>query len=161
LDHIILNPINRRVGRPFFFRELIIPNIGAFILILIIRILDLGTVGDWAIGGVAAILIWSGNFAAPMARLQDIGIHWAWHFAVVAIVFYLTTIGWQSGPAEAVSRFADWGSVLISDSGTEPEATGRSRELGGLVALAELGFLCFMRGQRGANGFGPDPRENA
>ena len=158
---MVLNPFNRRVGRGFFLRELIIPNIGAIILIIILRILDLGVVGELAIGGLAAVLLWSGNFAAPIARLHDIGINGLWHFPVAALVFYLTTIGWQYGPMEAASRFADWSAVLLNDAGASPEASGRSAQLGGLLALAELGFLCLMRGQKGPNAWGPDPRENA
>lgn len=158
---MVLNPFNRRVGRGFFLRELIIPNIGAIILIIVVRILDVGVAGELIMGGLAALLLWSGNFAAPIARLNDIGINGLWHFGLVAIVFYLTTIGWQSGPAEAAGRFADWSAVLFNNDGRAPEATGRSAQLGGLLAIVEVGFLCLMRGQKGSNAWGSDPREKA
>lgn len=157
MKHIVIDPRGRRVGRGFFIRELIVPNIGAFILILIIKILDLGMAGDLIIGALAAVLLWSGNIAAPMARLHDLGLNGVWHLGLVAIVFYLTTIGWNSGPGEAAMRFADWSGGLIE--GEEgPTAAGRGARLGGLFALAEIVALAVLPGQKGPNRFGPDPR---
>ncbi|MEM9838159.1 MAG: DUF805 domain-containing protein [Pseudomonadota bacterium] len=158
MKHIVIDPRDRRVGRGFFIRELIVPNIGAFVLILIIRILEVGTAGDLIIYSLAAVLLWSGNIAAPMARLHDLGINGLWHIGVVGVVFYLTTIGLNSGPGEAAMRFADW-SVGVLDGDDGPEASGRAAQLGGLFALCELVALALLPGQKGANSFGPDPRE--
>ncbi|MEM1379312.1 MAG: DUF805 domain-containing protein [Pseudomonadota bacterium] len=158
MKHIVIDPRQRRVGRGFFLRELIIPNIGAFILIIIIRILDLGLAGDVVIGGLAALLLWSGNFAAPMARMHDVGVNGLWHLPLVLVVFYLTTIGIDTGPHEAAVKLADWSGGIFNDDGVGPSASGRGAQLGGVLALAEVAALCFLPGEKGPNAYGPDPR---
>lgn len=157
MKHIVIDP-RRRVRRAFFLYDLILPNVGALVLILVIRILDLGLIGDVAIGAIAALLLWSGNIAAPMARMHDLGVSGLWHLAVVVAVFYLSTVGLDAGPGEAVQRLASWTSVRLN-GGETLEASGSSRFLGGVIALAEVGILCFVPGQRGTNRYGPDPRE--
>lgn len=159
MGDIILDPRRRRIGRGFFIRDLILPNIGAFVLVLVIRNLELGTLGDLAMGLVAAVLFWSANVGAPMARLHDLGLPGSLHILIVVAAFYLTTIGLGANTIDAFKRLGQWLAALINDNalGPAPLADEGAR-LGGLVALAELLVLCLLPGQRRSNRFGPHPR---
>lgn len=147
-----------RLKRRWFIYDLILPNIGAFIAILVIRSLDLGVVSDVGVGAIAAVLIWSANFAAPMARLHDLGAPGWVHLIVVAIVFLLSTIGPVSGPGEAVVRAGDWISVLRGHDSQVPPVNAQSAQIGAAIGAVQFLILAFWPGQKGANRFGPDPR---
>ncbi|GGY41820.1 DUF805 domain-containing protein [Parvularcula lutaonensis] len=147
-----------RLKRRWFIYDLILPNIGAVIAILAIRILDLGMVGDLAIGGIAALLLWSANFAAPMSRLHDLGAPGWIHLVVVVVVFLLSTIGPVSGPGEAVIRAGDWLSVVRGNDSQVPPVSAEFAQIGATIGAIQFLVLAFWPGQEGANRFGPDPR---
>lgn len=154
---IVIDP-RGRVSRSWFLWDLILPNILAGIAIVVIASMNFGTVGDLAVGAIAALLIWSANFAAPMGRLHDIGLPGWIHLIVVSVVFALTTIGPARGVDEVAMRLGDWWGVLMGSSSAVPPVAESSRKLGALIGLGELGLLVFAAGQKGDNRFGPNPK---
>jgi len=147
-----------RIQRRWFIYDLILPNIAAAILIVILRIIDT-PLTDVALGAITILLIWSANFAAPIARLHDLGLPSSVHFLVVVVVFGLTTIGPVGSPGELIMRVGDWINVLQGQASTLPEVDGASARVGGIIALAQIAVLSLVKGKSGPNRFGPDPRE--
>jgi uncharacterized membrane protein YhaH (DUF805 family) len=146
-----------RIRRSRFLYDLIMPNILAAIAIGILAGIE-GPLSTAGVGALSLLLLWSANFAAPIARLHDLGVSGWVHPAILAVVFLTTIIGPVGGFGEVVLRVADWAEVLRGNGSQLPPIEGEAARIGGLVALAEIGILAFMKGQPGANRFGPDPK---
>jgi uncharacterized membrane protein YhaH (DUF805 family) len=154
---MVIDP-RQRLQRRWFLYDIILPNIGALIAIITLRVLDLGPVSDLAIGAILALLVWSGNFAAPMARLHDLGVPGWWHLVVVAVVFLFATIGPVSSLDELSMRVGDWIAVLRGGESAAPPVQDGSARIGAIIGLVQFLVLAVAKGQKGPNRFGPDPR---
>lgn len=149
-----------RLQRRWFLYDLILPNIAAIILIVILRVIDL-PLTDVAIGGIAIVLLWSANVAAPISRLHDLGVPAIVHFIVVGVVFLLGTVGPIGSFDELSLRVADWTNVLQGGDSQVPEVGGNSGRIAGLIAFVQILVLALAPGQKGDNRFGPDPRNKS
>lgn len=147
-----------RLRRSRFLWELIMPNIGAGIAIFMLGQFS-SPVASAGIGAILILLLWSANFAAPIARLHDLGLPAALHLGVVTVIFLLGTIGPVGSFDELSLRVTDWVNVLQGGQSSAPPINGESARVAGLVALVQVFVLSFVKGNKGPNRFGPDPKE--
>jgi uncharacterized membrane protein YhaH (DUF805 family) len=152
---IVIDP-RGRLRRSRFLWDLVMPNILAGIAIIVLRIID-GQAAELAIGAILILLLWSANFAAPIARLHDLGVSgWA-HLVAVLGVFLFGTIGPVSGVAEAGERLIAWLDV-VRGTGELPPVEGESARIAGLIALVQVLVLALVPGNPKPNRFGADPK---
>lgn len=147
-----------RITRRLFLWDLIIPNIAAVIAIVFLRMMA-GDAAPLGIAAVSLLLLWSAYIAAPMARFHDVGISGKVHLAIIAVVLMFTVIGPLAPPGEMVGRVASFVSAIdFQNGGDLPEVDGRSAGIGATIAIIELLFLAFWKGNKGDNRYGADPR---
>ena len=147
-----------RITRRLFVWDLILPNIAAIIAIILLRVLA-GDMAPVAIAGVSLLLLWSAYIAAPIARFHDVGISGKVHLAIIAVVVMFTVIGPLAPPGEMVGRVASFVSAIdFQNGGDLPSVDGRSAGIGATIAIIEVLFLAFWKGNKGDNRYGADPR---
>ena len=149
-----------RLRRSRFLWVLILPNIGAGLAIIALRIMDTPA-ADIGIGAILVLLLWSANFAAPIARLHDLGLPALVHFIVLAAGFLLGTVGPVGSFDELTMRLKDWMNVVRGGDSAVPPITGESARVAALIALVQVFVLSFVPGKRGPNRFGPDPKDRS
>lgn len=154
---LVIDP-RGRIRRSRFLWDLIMPNIGAAIAIGVLQVTQ-APLADAAIGGILALLLWAGNFAAPIARLHDLGVSAAFHFAALIAVFIFGTIGPVGSLEELMMRITDWFAVLTGRESQVPDVGGDSQRIAGIIALVQVLVLSLVPGKSGPNRFGPDPKD--
>ncbi|NNU15080.1 DUF805 domain-containing protein [Parvularcula sp. ZS-1/3] len=154
---IVIDP-RGRIRRSRFLWDLIMPNIGALIAIGFLRSTE-APIADAAIGGILVLLLWAGNFAAPIARLHDLGVPAAVHFAALVAIFLFGTIGPVGSFEELSMRVTDWLAVLTGEDSQVPAVGGDSQRIAGIIALVQVLVLSLVPGKSGPNRFGPDPKD--
>ncbi len=149
-----------RLRRSRFLWDLILPNIGAGLAIVALRLVDTPAT-DIGIGAILALLLWSANFAAPVARLHDLGLSALVHVIVLGVVFLFGTIGPVGSVDELAMRLEDWFNVVRGGESSVPPISGESARVAALIALVQVFVLSFVPGKRGPNRFGPDPKDRS
>ncbi|MEM0930785.1 MAG: DUF805 domain-containing protein [Pseudomonadota bacterium] len=147
-----------RITRRLFVWDLIIPNVAAIVAIILLRVMT-GEFAPIGIVVVSVLLLWSAYIAAPIARFHDIGISGRVHLVILAVVALFTIVGPLAPPGEMISRVGSFFAAIdFQNGGDLPEVDGRSASIGATIAVIEILFLAFWKGNKGSNRYGPDPR---